>query len=296
VTLLLAVLSSAFFGVGVALQQRPARSISSDLAARPRILVRLARRRAWLLGVVAELAGFVLQVFALRTGSLVVVQPVITVSLLFTIGLAAVWSDSPISAAEWASVGAVVVGLATFLIVAQPQLSGGANASAGDWLATLLALGGAVVVLGAVARRHVGRARAAVFGAAAGLADAAMAVVTKAFAHDLNIGVSHTVTSWTPYTLVGAGIIALTVSQSAYQAAWPTVSLPIITVTDPVISSAVGVAIFGEVLHLNDATAPIAIAAIGLMVAGLGLLSRSPHVTETAPVEAVDTPTARVEK
>jgi hypothetical protein len=48
--------------------------------------------------------------------------------------------------AEWASVGAVV-GLATFLIVAQPQLSGGANASAGDWLATLLALGAAVAVL-----------------------------------------------------------------------------------------------------------------------------------------------------
>jgi hypothetical protein len=95
---------------------------------------------------------------------------------------------------------------------------------------------------------------------------------------------------------VGAGIIALTASQSAYQAAWTTVSLPIITVTDPVISSAVGGAIFGEVLHLNDATAPIAVAAIGLMVAGLGLLSRSPHVIDTASLEAVDTPTAQVEK
>jgi drug/metabolite transporter (DMT)-like permease len=291
VTLVFAVLSSALFGIGVALQQRPASSLPDALSARPTILLRLVRRPSWLLGVVAEISGFVLQVLALRTGSLVVVQPVITVSLVFTIGLSALWSDSAITPLEWASVVAVVVGLSVFLLLAQPRPTGGANASVADWLGALLSLALAIGVLVVVGLRRGGRSRAALFGAAAGLSDAAMAVVTKAFAHDINRGVSHAVVSWTPYTLVGAGIIAMTISQTAYQAGRPTVSLPIITVTDPVISSAVGVALFGEVIHLDRSSGPAAVAAIGLMVAGLVFLSRSPHVVETAPRDEPSTPT-----
>ena len=59
-----------------------------ELAARPGLLIRVAQQPAWVLGVVAEVAGFVLQVIALRHGSLVVVQPLLTTSLLFTIALA----------------------------------------------------------------------------------------------------------------------------------------------------------------------------------------------------------------
>jgi len=294
-TFVFAVFSSALFGVGVALQQRPARSAGSGLAGRPTILLLLVRRPAWLAGIVAEMAGFSLQVLALRTGSLVVVQPVITVSLLFTIGLAALWSDSPISPIEWASVGAVVVGLSLFLVVAQPRTTGGANASLAAWLGSLLALGGAVVVLAVAGLRRSGRSRAVLLGLAAGLADAAMAVITKAFAHDIDRGIPHAVVSWTPYTLVGAGIVALTVSQSAYQSGWPTVSLPIITVADPVVSSAVGVGLFGEVVHFNGATGLLAVAAIALMVTGLVLLSRSPHVVESTSAAPVAAPRASVE-
>ena len=76
----------------------------------------------------------------------------------------------------------------------------------------------------------------------------------------------------------------------------PTVSLPIITVTDPVISSAVGVALFGEVIHLDRASAPAALAAVALMVGGLVVLSRSPHVIETAPNTTQDAPAATVER
>ncbi len=295
-TLLFAVLSSAIFGVGVALQQRPARAVPQQHSARPMLLLTLVRRPIWVLGVVAEIAGFVLQVLALRTGSLVVVQPVLTVSLLFTIGLTALWSEATISATEWVAVAAVVVGLSVFMILASPRSTGGANASPADWLATMLGLGAGVAALVVAGRRRLGQARAMLFGAAAGVSDAAMAVVTKAFAHDVDLGFSHVITSWTPYTLVGAGLVAMTVSQSAYQAGHPTISLPIITVADPVISSAVGVALFGEVVHLDNATAPAAVAAIAVMVVGLVILSRSHHVGEGAKAEPAAEPASTVER
>lgn len=295
-TFLFAVLSSAVFGLGVALQQRPARSVSAEMSARPTILLVLLRRPMWVLGVVAEVCGFLLQVVALRTGSLVVVQPVIAVSLLFTIGLAALWSEATISPTEWVAVAAVVAGLSVFLVLASPRTTGGANASLDDWLATLLSLAFGVAVLIAFGLRATGDARAALFGAAAGVSDATMAVVTKAFAHDVNLGFVHVVTSWTPYTLAGAGIVAMTVSQTAYQVGRPTVSLPIITVMDPVISSVVGIVVFGEVIHINGATGPVAVVALFVMGAGLVLLSRSHHMGDGSQNHEPTEPAASVER
>lgn len=295
-TFLFAVLSSAVFGLGVALQQRPARSMPSDLSGRPTILLGLVRRPIWVLGVLAEITGFGLQVVALQKGSLVVVQPVLAVSLLFTIGLAALWSEATISVVEWAAVGAVVAGLAVFLVLASPRTTGGANASTTDWLATLLSLALGVAGFVFFGLRASGTARGVLFGAAAGIADATMAVVTKAFATDIDQGAAHVMTSWTPYTMAIAGILAMTVSQSAYQAAQPTVSLPIITVTDPVISCVVGIVVFGEVIHINAATGPVAVLALVVMAAGLVVLSRSHNIETPAQAAEVPEPSAAVKR
>lgn len=295
-TFLFAALSSAVFGLGVALQQRPARSVGAELSARPTILLTLLRRPIWVAGVLAEIAGFLLQVVALRHGSLVVVQPVLAASLLFTIGLAALWSEATISRVEWVAIAAVVGGLSVFLVLAAPRDSGAANASTADWLSTLLSLGVGVAVFVALGVRASGTARAVFFGAAAGISDATMAVVTKAFAHDIDLGFSHVVTSWTPYTLAAAGILAMTVSQSAYQAAQPTVSLPIITVTDPVISCVVGIVVFGEVIHIDAATGPVALLGLVAMAIGLVVLSRSHHMGEGQESADLPGPAATVKR
>ena len=42
-----------------------------------RLLVRLARRPAWLLGIAAMIAGFIFQITALRYGDLALVQPIL---------------------------------------------------------------------------------------------------------------------------------------------------------------------------------------------------------------------------
>ena len=92
------------------------------MAARPGLLVRVARQPVWLVGVAAEIAGFVFQVIALRHGSLVVVQPLLTTSLLFTIALVGQRGPArPVTAREWAAMMAVVVGLAAVPARRQPE-------------------------------------------------------------------------------------------------------------------------------------------------------------------------------
>jgi drug/metabolite transporter (DMT)-like permease len=289
VTIALALLSSALFGVGVALQQRPAAEVSTRWAARPGLLIRLVRRPLWLLGMAAELAGFGVQIAALRHGSLVVVQPVITTSLLFTIGLASAWSGGVVSRREWLGVLSVVIGLAVFLALAAPSDHSLGQASRNAWLITGGCIGLSVGVALAVGLRSGGRRRAALLGIAAGLGDAIMAVMTKAFAHSLNSGTAAAVRSWAPYALCAAGLVALLLSQTAYQAGRPTVSLPLITVTDPIVSCAIGIGLFGETIDLDGLRGPCVVVAIIVMLFGLVTLSRSRTVLD------VEVGSARIE-
>ena len=279
-TIVLALLSAALFGCGVGLQQRPARDVPDSYAGRPGLLARVVRRPLWLLGILAEIGGFVLQVVALRNGSLVVVQPLITTSLLFTLALAGLWSRDAVTFREWAAVVAVIVGLSVFMVLAAPSEHSSGVADQTDWLILGATMAGGVGVLLLSGFRSGGRGRAALFGLAAGLGDAVMAVLTKAMAHSLGGGVGHTIHSWSPYALCVAGIGSLLLSQTAYQTGRPTVSLPLITVTDPIISSAIGVALFGEALRLNGLRAPAVILAAAVMVLGLVALTRSTAVIE----------------
>src|SRR5690349_3529772 len=50
------------------------------------LVFRLATQPVWLLGFTAMIVGFVLQVAALRFGPLALVQPILTVELLFVFG------------------------------------------------------------------------------------------------------------------------------------------------------------------------------------------------------------------
>ncbi len=274
-TIVLALLASALFGCGVALQQRPAREVPDAYAGRPSLLLRALRQPQWIAGFLAEIAGFGMQVMALRHGSLVVVQPIVTTALLFTLWLTAALDRQVLPRREWAGAVAVVAGLSAFLILANPSEAGSGSASPLAWAVfggCFLAAISALVVYG----RHLAdKRRAVAFGVAAGLADASMAVLTKAFSHSLDTGVASTFRSWTPYAVAVCGVTAVMLSQTAYQAGRPTLSLPTITVVDPVISVAVGVGLYGETIQVGGRGSIGMILTIGLMGYGLVILARS---------------------
>ncbi|HVA74979.1 MAG TPA: DMT family transporter [Acidimicrobiales bacterium] len=274
-TVALALLASALFGTGVAFQQRPASQVPDELAARPGLLLRVACQPLWLLGVAAEIAAFVVQVGALRHGSLVVVQPLITTSLIFAIAISASWNEQTVEPRDWLAVVAVVAGLGAFLVIAAPSDSSSGSADAIDWVATgvsMLAVLGTLIWVGVTGPK---RRRAAALGLAAGLGDAFMAVLTKALASATDHGYVTMFKTWIPYALCAAGLAAMLITQTAYQTGQPKISIPLITVTEPLVSCGIGVGLFGETLHLGGARGPFVVLSIIVMAAGLVWLSRS---------------------
>jgi drug/metabolite transporter (DMT)-like permease len=270
-----ALIAAVLYGTGAALQQRQAAAAPSQAAGRPRLLLLLVQRPWWLLGIGVELGGFATHAVALRTGPLTIVQMLVASSLLFSVATVRVWSGRRLGWAAWAAVLAVIVGIGSFVVLASPA-GGDAGAPGGAGPAGLAAavLAACAVPLAAVGLAAAGRRRAVLLAVAAGLADAGIAVVTMAFSHVVSSGLAGLAGSWATYALMLGGPCSLLLTQTAYQAGRPMITLPVVAVVTPVASLAVGNLLLGESAQLGVLSGAAAVAAVLVTSAGLVVLAR----------------------
>ena len=86
-----AIAAGCTFAVGSVLQQSAAREEPSENSLSLRLLVGLAHRPRWLIGIAGDFFSFGLQALALAFGPLALVQPLAVTGLLFAIPLAVRW-------------------------------------------------------------------------------------------------------------------------------------------------------------------------------------------------------------
>ena len=270
-----ALTAAVLYGTGAALQQRQAAATPSQAAGRPRLLLLLVRRPWWLLGIGVELGGFVTHAVALRTGPLTIVQMLVASSLLFSVATVRLWSGRRLSWTAWAAVLAVIVGIASFVVLASPA-GGDAGVAVVSGHAGLAAacLAAWAVPLAAAGLAAAGRRRVVLLAVAAGLADAGIAVVTMAFSHAVSGGLAGVAGSWATYALMLGGPCSLLLTQTAYQAGRPMITLPVIAVVTPVASLAVGNLLLGESGQLGVLSGVVAALAVLITSAGLVVLAR----------------------
>ena len=272
-----ALAAAVLYGTGAALQQHQAAAAPDQTAGRPSLLLLLIRRPWWLLGIVGELGGFATHAIALRSGPLTVVQMLLASSLVFSVGTVHLRSGRRPSAATAAAVVAVVAGIGTFVSLTSPSLDHSQGQPQHTALAALV-LGGIAVPFAAVGLISRGRRRALLLAAGAGLADTCIAVVTMAFTHSLGHGLTGALTAWPTYALMIGGPISLLLTQTAYQAGCPMISLPLITVVTPMASLAVGVGLLGETTQLTVLSGAGLGLAVLVTAAGLITLARTASV------------------
>jgi hypothetical protein len=270
-----ALIAAVLYGTGAALQQRQAAATPSQAAGRPRLLLLLVRRPWWLLGIGIELGGFAAHAVALRTGPLTIVQMLVASSLLFSVVTVRLWPGRRLSWTGWAAVVAVIVGIASFVVLASP--AGGdagvpGTSGRGGLAAAGLATG--AVLLAAAGLAAAGGRRAVLLAVAAGLADAGIAVVTMAFSHVAGGGLTSLAGSWATYALILGGPCSLLLTQTAYQAGRPLITLPVIAVVTPVASLAAGNLLLGEAAQLGVLSSAVAALAVLVTSAGLVVLAR----------------------
>lgn len=170
---------------------------------------------------------------------------------------------------------ALCAGIAIFLAAAAAS-DGTGTLTLTAWVAVLGACGVVALVLAVSGRRVGGRLGPVLLSTAAGILYALAAALTKATGALLAEGLLRAIESWELVALVAVGASALLVSQSAFQAGSLELSLPSMTVANPVVSILLGTLAFGE----HVATAPLALAGevLGLAALSVGVfvLARSP--------------------
>ncbi len=275
----LAALGAAMlYALASVLQQRAAGEAPADRSLRLRLLVGLVARPLWLIGIVADGAGFVLQFVALDHGSLVLVQPLLVSGLLFALPLGAALTHRSLSPSEWLGSAATVAGLALFLVVASPA-PGRDEASNVTWAITGACTLVPIALMIAFSRSTGGALKAGLLAAAGGVFYGLAAALTKVTAEDFHSGIVRTfTTAWEPYALVISAVVAMVVVQSAFQAGPLRWSLPTLTVVDPVVSIVIGALALGERISTRGAAPALEIIGLVAMAGGVFLVARYPLV------------------
>jgi drug/metabolite transporter (DMT)-like permease len=269
-----ALASSLMYALASVLQQRGAAAQPEHHSMRFGLLIRLLRHRGWLVGVACDAAGYVLQFVALGHGPIVVVQPLLVCGILFALPIGAAWSGRPMRTADWLWAVVVCAGLAVFLTVANPA-AGRDNVHPFVWVLLLGTDAAAALVLIGLSVGRSPRRRAFLLSTAAGVLYGAAAALTKTSAHLLEKRLWHVLLHWQPYALVVVGVVGMLVAQSAFQAGALDVSLPAMSVVDPVVSVAIGAFAFGETLVVGPAATTLEVLALIGMSVGVVLLARS---------------------
>lgn len=276
-TILSAVGAAVSFACAAILQQEAAQSVSKEQSLRLQLLFQLLRRPKWLVGVAMLLTGYGLQALALSYGPLALVQPIVVTELALAIPLAIWRRHRRAQLRDWIGIISVLAGIVTFLVAASPA-EGIADPGTVTWLASLIPVGAvimAVIVLGARSR---GPRRASWLGAGAGLSFGLLAVLTKATTHQLSRSVAGAFSSWEIYLVVVFGILALVISQSAYQAGPLAFSMPLVGVLEPLVAVVIGDAALDEQVRLGAGILAVESLAAFVAVIGIVLLSTSPTV------------------
>jgi drug/metabolite transporter (DMT)-like permease len=271
-SIVLGLISAVFFALAGALQHSVTRPMSQTLAKAGwlpiiGVLWRLVRHPVWLCGVLANVLGFLAHAAALRTGSITIVQALLSVQLMFALPLASLRSGRLPVKRDWIGTAAICAGLAT-LVTFRGDVPQTVARQGLTPVVALLALTLMGVLVG-LARRW-DSVRTAFVGCAAGTGFSLTAVFIVLMTHQLpEIG-------WPMLALPLSGLIAAVIAQDAYGSGSLPTAMTAMIVSDALMSWLWGAVLFDSLPPTSLASLS-GLAASGLLISlGVGLLAYSP--------------------
>ncbi|QGU03052.1 hypothetical protein CKALI_11015 [Corynebacterium kalinowskii] len=210
------------------------------------------KRPLWWAGMSTAIIAYFLQVVALGFGPLLVVQPILVMSLMFTLPLSARYDGRRITFSEmtWATVLTAAV---TVLVLLGRPLPGITHPPLERWF---IPVGVGFLVLFAMDRyasRQIRREKALILGIVTGAIFGFVAVFSKAVA-DIFIlhGFLGLLSNWELYALIIAATLGTIVQQSSFNAGALRNSLPAMKSAEPVVAFSLGYLVLGEKFSATD--------------------------------------------
>ena len=234
------------------------------------------RRPLWWAGMSTAIIAYALQVIALGFGPLLIVQPIMVMSLMFTLPLSARYDGRPVTFDEmfWASI--LTVSVSVLVLLGRPE-AGQSHPPLQRWL---LPIGIGFAILFAMdrfAHRQLRRERALILGLVTGAAFGYVGVFSKAVAEIfLLYGPLGLLTNWETYALVISATLGTVVQQSSFNAGALKNSLPAMKTGEPIVAFALGYIVLGEKFLATDLEwLWMAIALVAMILSTFALSRRS---------------------
>ena len=273
---ILALLAAFSFALGAVLQQRgtlQTKAAEGD----PHFLAEIIRKPVWLLGGTMQILGWVLQAIALGLGSMVVVQSLCALSLVFALPLGARLTNQHIGRRSIIGASATLIGIVALVALGQPQ-GGISQPESTAWLTSGLIIITLIVILAGFARRRRGALAATLFATAAGLSFAYQASVTKLFVTQIGFGLGVILTSWSTYALILTALAGFALQQSALKTGFLAPAMAASNAATLAASVILGVTLFEETLSKGQGRLSPAILGLVLALVGVILLATpEPH-------------------
>ena len=281
----LAILAAVFFALAATLWQRASVALGVE-AGDSKAFARLLTNKVWLLGLAAQILGVGLQAAALDRGRVAIIQPLLVSTIIWAMPLGYFLTQQRIVRRHVLGAALVVLGLAVFASVGDPA-GGIDNAPTRDWVAAFLLLGAVCAGLLLFGHRGGLSARAAVFGATAGILYGISATLLKPVVEDLHAdGLGGVLASWELWVMAIAGLVGFYLQQISLATGRLVPSVATVSVANPVVSVLLGVLVLQERLDQPPAWhAVVAVGALGVALFGaIVVASASEESREAEPL------------
>ena len=284
---LLALSSALCIATGDVLQQQSAHRITDASIGHVALFASLLRNQRWWWGALLLAASIALQAAALGQGSVLLVQALLTLSVLFALPFNARFARRAVTGAEWIWAGLLTVAVTVVVVVGHPQ-TGRSSAPLGTWAAVALVLGPLLVACVVAGRNRGGAMAASLFALVSGSLWGVFAVLTKGAVARLDAGVWALTTAPELYACIVAALGGIVWSQSAFRAGPLTASMPTLQMSQPVVGAVLGIVVLGETLNTGRAGMIALVAAVLAMTVAIVKLARVDAVP-TSPQPAAPT-------
>ena len=289
----LGVSASVVYGTSIVVQHRTAQQHADEGGeTSASSLLRLARNPLWLIAVISDFAGFLLQAAALSAGSVVVIQPLVVLMLPVALGVSFLMGGHRPRLGDYLGCVAILGGLGLFLIlIGKP---GEPHVPRPRTLACAVAL---VIIVGVllcfVVWKQNRTIRGAVYGAVAGAYFGTLAVMVDAASdeagrHGVKALVTHAKGIVPLICLCVLGVAGIVLTQMSFQIGALGATLPANLAADPLMGVLLGVVLLKEHIPLTPGHLIAYVACLAAVVLG-GVRLADPHA---GPIEPDELPAA----
>lgn len=282
---LLALGSALCVAVGDVLQQRATHRVTDTSSSNLALFARLFRNRRWRWGAGLLVVSIALQAEALDQGSVLLVQALLVLSLLFALPVSARLAHRAVTGREWVWAAVLTAAVIVIVTVGNPQ-AGAARGSAQTWAAVAAVLVPLLIGCVLAARIRGGALAAVLLAFVSGALWAVFAVLTKGVMAEFHHGVAAAARSPELYAWVLVAVGGFAWEQSAFRSGALTASMPTLEVSQPLVAALLGVVVLGETLNTGPMGMAVLAASVVAMTVATVELARGDAVATHSRIQA----------